>query len=123
MNSCGMTWMISRSIGIAIALAASTTRSTSAGSVFNRMGTRPSPHRPLSHSLDAAAVVLARGHGPGDDVALGPEPHPAHADRVLDAVLIVDDEFLRDDVDDLAVHRDRDRLGRLDDPVHVGGSD
>jgi hypothetical protein len=30
MNSCGMTWMISRSIGIATAFAASTTRSTSA---------------------------------------------------------------------------------------------
>jgi hypothetical protein len=33
MNSWGMTWMISRSIGIAIALAASTTRSTSAGPI------------------------------------------------------------------------------------------
>ncbi len=33
MNSWGITWMISRSIGIAIALAASTTRSTSAGPI------------------------------------------------------------------------------------------
>ena len=33
MNSCGITWMISRSIGIATAFAASTTRSTSAGPI------------------------------------------------------------------------------------------
>src|SRR5262245_9132335 len=33
MNSWGMTWMISRSIGMAIALAASTTRSTSGGPI------------------------------------------------------------------------------------------
>ena len=33
MYSCGITWMISRSNGIAIALAASTTRSTSAAPI------------------------------------------------------------------------------------------
>jgi hypothetical protein len=33
MNSWGITWMISRSMGIAIALAASTTRSTSAAPI------------------------------------------------------------------------------------------
>jgi hypothetical protein len=33
MNSCGMTWMISRSIGIATAFAASITRSTSAAEI------------------------------------------------------------------------------------------
>jgi len=60
---------------------------------------------------------------PGDDVHLGLEPHAAHADRVLDAVLVVDDELLRDHVDDLAVHRDGDRLGGLDDAFHVGGRD
>src|SRR5207247_8021598 len=37
--------------------------------------------------------------------------------------LIVHDEFLGDHVDDLAVHRNRDRLGRLDHAIHVGGPD
>ncbi len=47
------------------------------------------------------------------------EPHAAHADRLADAVLIVDDELLREHVDDLAVARERDRLGLLEDPLDV----
>ncbi len=50
---------------------------------------------------------------------LGLEAHAAHAQRLLDAVLVVDDELLRQDVDHLAVHGDGDRLGGVDDPAHV----
>ncbi len=53
MNSCGMTWMISRSIGIAIALAASTTRSTSAGADLVVLA-RDRDH---AAAVDAADVV------------------------------------------------------------------
>ena len=44
---------------------------------------------------------------------------PAMPERLLDAVLVVDDELLRQDVDDLAVERDGDRLGRVDDAGDV----
>src|SRR4029453_19005192 len=64
-----------------------------------------------------------RGHGTGDDVHLGFEAHARHADRILHAILVVDDEALRDDVDDLAVHGDGHRLGRFDDALDVGGGD
>jgi len=74
-------------------------------------------------ALDRAADVLGRGHGAGDDVDLGFEPHAAHPDRVLDPVLVVDDELLRDHVDDLAIGGDRDRLGGLHHAVDVGGTD
>src|SRR5262249_29447824 len=74
-------------------------------------------------ALDRAADVARARHRAGDDVHLGFEPHAAHADRVLDAVLVVDDEFLRDDVDDLAIGGDGDRLRGLDHALHVGGRD
>ena len=44
---------------------------------------------------------------------------PAHPERVLDALLAVDDEPARQDVEDLAVRRDRDRPGHLGRPVDV----
>ena len=78
---------------------------------------------PQVGALDGAADVLRRGHRAGDDVDLGLEPHAAHPHRVLDAVLVIHDVLLRDDVDDLAVHGDGDGLGRLDHPVHVGRAD
>ena len=58
--------------------------------------------------------VLRARHRRRDDVDLGLEPHAAHAERLADAVLLVDDELLREHVDDLAVHRDRHGLGRVD---------
>ena len=78
--------------------------------------------------VEAGAVgalddVLRAGHRAGDDVDLGLEAHAGHAQRLLDAVLVVDDELLRQDVDDLAVQRDGDRLGRVDDPGDVGLAD
>ncbi len=47
------------------------------------------------------------------------EPHAGHADRLLDAVLVVDDEFLRKDVQDLLIRRDRDRARRVDHALDV----
>ena len=81
----------------------------------------------LEHDVDhvepglVAALddVLGAGDGGRDDVDLRLEPHAAHAQRLADAVLVVDDELLRDHVDDLAVHRDRDGLGGVDHPLHV----
>ena len=70
-------------------------------------------------AVDALHDVLRRGDGAGDDVRLGFQADAHHADGVLDAALLVDDELLRDDVQDLAVHGDHDGLGRVDDAVHV----
>ena len=78
--------------------------------------------------LEAAAVgalddVLGAGDRGGHDVDLGLEAHAGHAERIADAVLIVDHVLLRQDVQHLAVHRDRDRLGGLDHPRDVGLAD
>ena len=79
----------------------------------------------VTHLQPAAAHafhdVLRRRHGAGDDVHLDLEAHAAHAQRLAHAVLAVDDEFLRQDVQDLLVVRDRDRLRRLDDAVEFRG--
>ena len=72
---------------------------------------------------DATLEVLERGHGGGDDVDVDLELDAAHADRVLDAVLVVDDELLGDDVDDVAVRGDGDGLGLVDDAPHVLAGD
>ena len=44
---------------------------------------------------------------------------PVMPDRRADAVLLVDDEVLRQHVQDLAAARQRDRLGRVDGAPHV----
>ena len=55
----------------------------------------------------------------GDDVDVDLELDAVHAQRVLDAVLLVDDELLGDDVEDLPVGGDGDGLGLVDDPADV----
>ncbi len=64
--------------------------------------------------------VLDGGETAGDDMHLGLEPHAEHAERVLDTVLVVDDEFLGKHVEDLLVHGDVDGAGGVDHPGHVG---
>ena len=54
-----------------------------------------------------------------DDVGLDLQADRAHADRVVDALLAVDDEGPRQDVQDLPVGRDVDRPGDLHRPHDV----
>ena len=72
-------------------------------------------------ALHALHDVLRRALGAGDDVHLGLEAHARHADRLADALLRVDDEFLRQDVQDLLVGRDRHGARGVDHAVHVAG--
>src|SRR5208337_2868963 len=67
--------------------------------------------------------VLRRGDGAGDDVNLDLQPDPAHPLGVLDPVLTVDDELLRQDMDYLSVHGDGDGAGGVDGPPHVAFGD
>src|SRR3954464_14010019 len=67
--------------------------------------------------------VLRARDGSGDDMHLRLQAHPAHPQGLLDPVLVVDDEFLREDVDDLAILRDVDPPGGVDHPRHVGRTD
>ena len=68
------------------------------------------------HALDD---VLRGAVGAGDDVHLGLEAHAGHADGIADAFLAVDDEFLRQHMQDPLVRRNRHGLGRIDDMPHV----
>ncbi|MNL13574.1 hypothetical protein D3C87_1344830 [compost metagenome] len=69
-----------------------------------------------AHALDD---VLRRADRAGDDMDLDLQADAAHADGLAHVLLAVDDEFLRQDVQDLLVGRDVDRLGGLDHPGHV----
>ena len=51
------------------------------------------------------------------------EPDRAHPERILDALLAVDDEAARQDVEDLAVRRDGDGAGDLGGAVDVLAGD
>ena len=78
--------------------------------------------------VDARAVharhdVLRRALAAGDDVDVHFEPRAGHADRRADAVLLVDDEVLRQHVQDLAAGRQRHGLGRVDRAAHVLAGD
>ena len=74
-------------------------------------------------AIDALRQVLDRGRRGGDDVDVDLEADRAHPERVLDALLAVDDEVARQDVEDLAVRRDLDRPGHLGRPVDVLAGD
>ena len=70
-------------------------------------------------ALDALLDVLRGAVRAGDDVHLGLQAHARHADRIADAFLAVDDEFLRQHVQDLLVGGDGHRLGRIDHVLDV----
>ena len=72
------------------------------------------------HALDD---VLRRAVRTRDDVHLGFQAHPRHADRIADPFLPVDDEFLRQHVEDPLVGGYGHRLGRLDHVLDVGVRD
>ena len=72
------------------------------------------------HALDD---VLRGARRAGDDMDLGFEPHARHPNRLADAVLIVHDEFLRENVQDLLVRRNRDGARGVDHPLDVVGAD
>ena len=78
----------------------------------------------VSATVDAGAVharhdVLRRALAAGDDVDVHLEARAGHADRRADAVLLVDDEVLRQHVQDLAAGRQRHGLRRIDRAPHV----
>ena len=62
---------------------------------------------PDAGPLHALGQVLDRRRRAMDDVRLDLEAHRAHAQRILDALLAVDDEAARQHVENLAVGRDR----------------
>ena len=71
-------------------------------------------------AVHRADDVLHGRHRAGDDVHLDLQAHARHADRLPHAVLVVDDERLREHVDDLAVLRQVDGAGGLDGALDVG---
>ena len=72
------------------------------------------------HASQNILVVRPRT---GHDVDVGLQPAGGHAQRIVNAVLAVDDEFARNDVKQLELRGDVDRLRRLDDPVDVFARD
>ena len=67
--------------------------------------------------------VLCRAHRAGHHVHARLQAHPGHTDGLFDTFLTVDDEFLRQDVQDFLVRGNRHRARGIDNPVHVGGGD
>src|SRR5690606_19367833 len=72
------------------------------------------------HALDD---VLRRADGAGDEMHLGLEAHAGHAYRLTDAVLRIDDELLRQHVNDALIGRNRHGARRVDDALDVAGAD
>ncbi len=70
-------------------------------------------------AVDAVDQVLRRRDGGGDDVHVRLQLRAGHADRVVDAVLVVDHELLRQDVEDLALGGDVHGARRRHDALHV----
>ena len=107
-------------------MSTSATPSSRSSGVEHRLGRRERLEHEVG-DVQAAALaalddVLRRGDRGGDDVDLGLEPHARHAERLADAVLVVDDELLRQHVQDLAVHRQRDRARGVEHALDVAAA-
>ena len=63
--------------------------------------------------------VLRRRRGTRNDVNVDFEPRADHAERIANAVLIVNGKFLGQDVNDLAFRRQRDRARGFDDAPDI----
>src|SRR6266568_2042976 len=63
--------------------------------------------------------ILRRRDRRSDDVNVGDEPLADHADGVADVILHVDDEFVRKDVKNFAIFRERDVAGGVHGAAHV----
>src|SRR5262249_31871462 len=70
-------------------------------------------------AIHAGDQGLRRRGAAVDDVDVDFEARAGHPDRCADAVLLVDDEVLREHVNDLAAGRQRHRLGGIDRATHV----
>ena len=76
----------------------------------------------VARPLHRLAQVHRRRAADRDEVHLGLEPRADHADRIADAVVLVDRVLLRNRVQQLAVLRDRLRARDLVRAVDVGAS-
>ena len=74
-------------------------------------------------AVDARDQVLRRRLAAGDDVDVDLEPGAGEPDRRADALLLVDDEVLRQHVEDLAAGRQRHGPRRVDRAAHVVAGD
>jgi hypothetical protein len=70
-------------------------------------------------SIDGCNNVLSRSCRAGNDVDVDLEARAHHAQRIADPILIVNGEFLRKNVDDLAIGRERDGPRSLDNAADV----
>src|SRR5258707_486510 len=70
-------------------------------------------------AVDARHDVLRRALAAGDDVDIHLEARAGHADGRADAVLLVDDEILRQHVENLTARRQRDGLCGVDRAPHA----
>ena len=68
---------------------------------------------------DAFLYVLCGVYRATDEVDLHFHSHAGHAEGLLDALLVVDDVFLREDVQNLLIRRNSYRSGGVDHPVHI----
>ena len=69
--------------------------------------------------LHTLVDVLNSSDTAGDDVHVRFHAHTRHADRIIDAVLTVHDEFLRNHMNNAAVRGQRHALGILQQTIHV----
>ena len=53
--------------------------------------------------------VLARGHRAGNDMDFDCQPGSGHPDGIVNAILVVNDEFLRQAIDNFAAGRELNR--------------
>src|SRR6185503_8793008 len=74
-------------------------------------------------TLHALHDVLRGADGARHEMHLGFETNARHADRLANAFLRVDDEFLRQHVNDALIGRDGDGARGVDDALDVAGAD
>ena len=76
-----------------------------------------------ARALAALGEILSVALRRGDDMNARLEPHARHAVRLAHALLLIDGELLRQNMQHLAIERDRDRARRVDHAIDIARAD
>ena len=108
---------------ISISATPSSRSSGNSAASADASGSKTISERRHARALAALGEILSVALRRGDDMNSRLEPHARHSDWIAHALLLIDRELLRQNMQHLAIERDRDRARRVDHAIDIARAD